>query len=418
VFTQWQPQAGNQVRAMILNRTRRNVVVDNIEWTIVRKPVNLNDLNWDYAPVGNKWIRYPNEWVKLEPMNREDPLAGSMDIPFNDSSQDLREGYTVLLRYAVVDVEAGDSEPYWRNVLACDVIPKPGEKIVAAFAFGSRMLSCPTFSDPGVKYTMVYHGTPMDLAYDPNRGWGYEVVYPVRSPYGERNGYGVFGPFDDSPNNRNKFGGQCPEGLYDSLIGAKEFTAECSAFTIGDPCTPCDSVLEPEGIIFRVDVPNGTYRFVAAVGDADNLHAHRILAEDGGSGPPRKIGPHHVVLVGNFDQAQYTIGETDLERPGEGVFARVGFGDRIPPPGDAEFPSPQFVNMNEHGIETEGVPNSPILEVTAGYIRIHQLQGNSNDGPGGPRDGNGGDLVILELWRTESTGTIPLGEHFVKAGGE
>ena len=43
--------------------------------------------------------------------------------------------------------------------------------------------------------------------------------------------------------------------------------------------------------------------------------------------------------------------------------------------------------------------NSPILEVTEGYIRIHQLQGNSNDGDGGGRDPNGGDAVILEIWK-------------------
>ncbi len=278
---------------------------------------------------------------------------------------------------------------------------------VAAFAFGSRMLTCPTFNDPTVTYTMVYHGTPADLAYDPNRGWGYEVVYPVDSPYGNRNGYGVFGPFDDSPNNRNKFPDACPEELYDSFIGAKNFTDECSTATIGDPCMPCASILVPEGIIFRVDVPNGLYRFVAAAGDADNLHAHRILAEDGGSGPPAGIGPNHVVLVSNFDQAQQVIGEADPDRPGEGVFARVGFGDKIPPPGDGESPSPQFVNMDARGLATDGFPDSPVLEVTQGYIRIHQLQGNANDGPGGPRDGNGGDLVILELWRMAPEGTAP-----------
>jgi subtilisin family serine protease len=280
--------------------------------------------------------------------------------------------------------------------------PRLGEaERVAAFAFGSRQLECPTFNEPAVNYTMVHHATPEAVQYDPDRGWGYEVLYPTDSPYGNRGGYGQFGPFDDSPNNRNKFPDVCPEELYDSFIGAKDFTNECSGATIGDPDTPCAHVMPPEGIIFRVDVPNGLYRFVGAFGDADNVHAHRILAEDGGSGGPQNTGPNHVVLVSNFDQAQQTIGEADAVKLGEAVYARVGFDGKIPPPGDGVFPSPQFVNMDRNGFATEGPPSSPILEVTQGYIRIHQLQANSNDGPGGLRDGNGGDIVVLELWKIE-----------------
>jgi hypothetical protein len=57
--------------------------------------------------------------------------------------------------------------------------------------------------------------------------------------------------------------------------------------------------------------------------------------------------------------------------------------------------------MDQHGFAFYGPPDSPMLEVTQGYIRIHQLQGNSNDGIGGSRDANGGDIVILELWQVE-----------------
>ncbi|UCG55744.1 MAG: PASTA domain-containing protein, partial [Phycisphaerales bacterium] len=289
--------------------------------------------------------------------------------------------------------------------LVLSIGPAGGESVASlalAFAFGSRLLECPTYSVPSANYTMVYHGTPAELQYNPARGWGYEVLYPIGSPYGGRAGYGIFGPFDDSPNNREKFADDCPEQLYDSFIGAKDFTSECSELTIGDPDTPCAPTIDPEGIIFRVDVPNGTYRFVAAVGDADNVHAHRIIAEDGGTGPPELIGPNHVVLVHNFDQAQQTIGEAEPGEPGEGVYARVGFDGKIPPPGDGVFPSPQFLDMDRNGFATAGAADSPVLEVTQGYIRIHQLQGNSNDGPGGPRDGNGGDMVILELWKIET----------------
>jgi hypothetical protein len=273
-----------------------------------------------------------------------------------------------------------------------------GPELVAAFAFGSRLLECPTYNDPSVNYTMVLHESPEAVQYSADRGYGYEVLYPTDSPFGERAGYGVFGPFDDSPNNRSNFADECPEELYDSFIGAKTFTNDVSAATMGDMDTPSPN---PEGIIFRVDVPNGLYRFVGVFGEADNHHAHRIVAEDGGSGPPENIGPNHVVLVSNHDQAQQTIGEAVAAELGAGVFARVGFDGKIPPPGDGVSPDPQFIDMDENGMATDAGANSPTLEVTQGYIRIHQLQGNSNDGPGGARDANGGDAVILELWKIE-----------------
>ena len=271
-----------------------------------------------------------------------------------------------------------------------------GPELVAAFAFGSRQLDCATYNVPSVNYTMVYHvnNQPETIQYDPAKGYGYDVIYPTDSPFGARAGFGVFGPFDDSANNRNEFPDECPEQLYDSFIGAKSFTNEVSAATMGDMDTPSPN---PEGIIFRVDVPNGLYRFVGAFGEADNGHAHRILAEDGGSGPPANIGSNYVVLVHNHDQSQYDL-NPDLDEPGDGVFARVGFAGMIPPMGDGVAPDPAFVDMGYDG-RPGAAANSPALEVNQGHIRIHQLQGNSNDGPGGSRDANGGDIVILELWR-------------------
>jgi len=250
---------------------------------------------------------------------------------------------------------------------------RPAPELAGAFAFGSRALDCATYNDPAVNYTMVLHDSPASVQYDAARGFGYEVIYPENSPFGDRAGYGIFGPFDDSPNNRNEFPDECPEELYDSFIGAKSFTNEVSALTMGDMDTPSPN---PEGIIFRVDVPNGFYRFVGAFGEADNRHAHRILAEDGGSGPPENIGLNHVVLVHNHDQAQYDIGEIANDDPGDAVFARVGFDGLIPPPGDGVAPSPVFVDMDENGRPTDAGPNSPVLQVTQGYIRIHQLQGH------------------------------------------
>jgi hypothetical protein len=267
-------------------------------------------------------------------------------------------------------------------------------ELVGAFAFGSRALECATYNDPSVNYTMVLHESVEAVGYDAARGYGYEVLNPGDT---SRGGYGQYGPFDDSPNNRNEFSDECPEQLYDSFIGAKNFVDECSQAVTGDLVTPCDP---PEGIIFRVDVPNGLYRFVAAVGEADNGHAHRVVAEDGGSGPPEAIGANNVVLVSNHDQSQYDL-QPDLDEPGDGVFARVGFDGLIPPMGDGVAPDPAFVDMDENGMPTEAGANSPVLEVTQGYIRIHQLQGNSNDSPANSRDPNGGDIVILELWKVD-----------------
>lgn len=352
------------------------------EWTIVRLAPSAGDSNYR--------LRLPGF--------EGGPSDGRVDLSRIDRIRFDENG--VWSEELAIPLDDGWEWNAWNHIA---VEPRP-LRLVGAFAFGSRLLDCPTFNDPSVSYTMVHHGSPEDLSYDPDRGWGYEVVYPAGSPFGDRSGYGVFGPFDDSPNNRNKFPDACPEELYDSFIGCKDFSAECSAVTIGNPCSPCSPTLLPEGIIFRVDVPNGLYRFVGAFGDADNVHAHRILAEDGGWGPPDMIGTNHVVLVNNFDQAQFALGEADEAEPGEGVFARVGFDGLIPPPGDGVAPSPQFVDMDQGGFAFYGPADSPVLEVTQGYIRIHQLQGNSNDGVGGPRDANGGDIVILELWQV---GALP-----------
>jgi hypothetical protein len=295
----------------------------------------------------------------------------------------LADGTRLLLN----DVANGGSAVF----APADVPAEP--ELVAAFAFGSRLLDCATANDPAVNYTMVLHesGNPAGIQYDAALGYGYDVLYPEDT---SRGGFGMFGPFDDSPNNRNEFGDECPEQLYDSFIGAKNFTNEVSAATMGDMDTPSPN---PEGIIFRVDVPNGLYRFVAAVGEADNGHAHRIVAEDGGSGPAADIGRNYVVLVHNHDQSQFDL-NPDMDETGDGVFARVGFDGLIPPEGDGVAPDPVFVDMGHNGRPGD-FANSPVLEVNQGYIRIHQLQGNSNDGPGGSRDPNGGDIVILELWK-------------------
>ena len=131
------------------------------------------------------------------------------------------------------------------------------QELEGAFIFGSRNLSCEVSNAPGQIYSVVLHSSPASVAYDSQRGWGYEVVVPGNT---SRGGYGQFGPFDDSPNGRGAFAdNSCPTEIYDSFIGAKNFMAQCDEFIAGDRETPCAEVgLMPDGIIFRVDVPSGT----------------------------------------------------------------------------------------------------------------------------------------------------------------
>ena len=151
----------------------------------------------------------------------------------------------------------------------------------------------------------------------------------------------------------------------------------------------------------------GPLVFGGIFGEGDNLHAARIVAEDGGSGPPPEIGDNHVVLVANHDQAQWDIGTTTSD-PGDGVFARVGFDSKLSPEPLGPGPVPVFVNMDQNGLPSEGLPSSPVLAVTQGYIRVHLLQANSNDGLGGGRDPNGADMVLLEVYPVPEPSTFVL----------
>ena len=71
--------------------------------------------------------------------------------------------------------------------------------------FGSRDLVVENPNNPGTNYTMVLHDNSEAgydaIEYDPARGWGFEVIDPGNTG---RNTSARFGPFDDSPNNRNK----------------------------------------------------------------------------------------------------------------------------------------------------------------------------------------------------------------------
>jgi hypothetical protein len=260
-------------------------------------------------------------------------------------------------------------------------------ELEAAFIFGSRQLECEIADAPGASYTAVHHAGSDPPSHDAlaygfdGRPYGFETIDPGNP---DRNGSARFGPFDDSPNDLDLFGDDCPEEIYDSFIGFRDFPPECD----DQPC----------GGIFRIDLPDGWYRFAGAFGGAATHHTHRVLVEDGGSGPPGAIGPDFAVLVENFDQAEH----------GAGAFARAGFGDHLPPAGDGAPPDPAFVNLDELGRITGCPPNSPALELTQGYIRVHLLRGDARDGSAGAAEEDGGDIVLFEAWRFDGEPDVPV----------
>ena len=317
---------------------------------------------------------------------------------------------------------------------------------VASFVFGSRGSTYESPNNPGTDYTPIIHVNDelgyADLEYDPDRGYGYVVTNP--SPPADAPD-DRFGPFDDSPNDRNSWEDAPILDIYDSFIGFKNWTLPCNIDVIpaleGDfdaPCPagaevldmaggfPLDEPYEIEGGMFRVDVPNGAYRFVGVFGSPDNGHVHRVLVEDGGNNTVTDIGDH-VVLVNNHDQSQWD----------GNAFALVGFPDPLdeipdfadPIPGLPPIPSaldffpplPSFVSMDSDGrpladdfgalpLEGDQIPDSPILNVTQGYISLHTLQGNSRGDP------NGGNNVLFEIIPVEGGGNVDTCGDFDRDG--
>jgi len=154
VPVQWQPQAGNEVRAVILNMTGRPVIISNLESAIVSEHIELNNLIWEYVPEGG-WIPDPNERIMMESLEPNDPTKGYIDdIKFDGSDYDPVGGYSLLLRYEIIDPEAGDWEPYWRNVVAVHIIPEPDQ--------GPPPVGRPEPIDPGIDGLIAHYAFEND----------------------------------------------------------------------------------------------------------------------------------------------------------------------------------------------------------------------------------------------------------------
>ena len=206
-----------------------------------------------------------------------------------------------------------------------DPVPLPGD-FVAAFAFGADGFTRESPNAP-VTYKKIVQGG-LDFDYSAERGYGYSDLSGL----------------DKSPNNPNVLDGEAE--LYDQFIGAK-----------------------PGGkkIVFRVDVPNGEYRFVAAGGDIRNRnHRTSILVRDGSTG----VFLPFVEELTNKDNEFY----------------RVGFRDKHAPEATGVHFLPEV--------------DSPKLEVTQGYIELHQLAVRPSAG--------GGDLSLLEIWQAVPPPTVAI----------
>lgn len=219
----------------------------------------------------------------------------------------------------------------FEEALAAELLAPPLPRLpsrIAAFAFGATSFT-------RAPYTKVVQGSA-NFLYESSRGYGYTDVDGL----------------DDTPNNRGVFSG--PAEIYDQLTGAKPAGSD---------------------IVFRINVPNGTYRFVAAGGDPKyGDHLTTVRVRDGGSG----LAVH---LVENF---------RNLNRE----FWRVGFDGNLPPSEGALFAP---------------LVSSPTLTVTSGFIEVHQIAGT------GPGVNAGGDLNLIELWLVEEPVAAAPPEGLVRA---
>jgi len=197
-----------------------------------------------------------------------------------------------------------------------------------AFAFGADTWTRAS-PNSGTNYIKVSQSTGQNFTYSAPQGHGYVDTADI----------------DTTANNRGEFTGN--EEIYDQHIMAN-----------GSP---------GDRIVFRVDLPNGYYRFVAAGGDADyGSRSTTLTIQDGASGG-------EVTLVSNY------------VTPDPRHYWTVTFGSMVVPPAEGGWPDPVFHPQ----------PSSPWLEVTSGYILVNQIIGSGGNSYGGV-------LNLLEIWTLNS----------------
>ncbi len=208
--------------------------------------------------------------------------------------------------------------------LAKPVPEEDAGSLVAAYAFGQNDWTRAVPGDPSQDYVkVVQYGA--NFKYDSSRGYGYTDLDGL----------------DDSPNNRGKYSGD--DEIYDQFIGTK--------YKVGND------------IIFRMDVPNGDYRFVLAGGDASYTHGSSVVVRDGSNAASEQV------LVNDI-------------RHSTGQFFRVGFPGHSAPAADGSGTQPVFLAESP----------SPTLTVTQGYIELRQIDTYDN----------GGCVCLIEVWQASA----------------
>ena len=209
------------------------------------------------------------------------------------------------------------------SILCPVTVPPTGRTFVKAFAFGATSFTRAVPNAPGNNYIKVVQN-------------GANFTYSSS----QRHGYTDTTEMDTTPNNRGVLDGG--DEIYDQFIGVKRGPGV--------------------RVVYRIDLPNGRYRFVAAGGDAFYAdHATTLRVRDGSTGGLHTLVQDHVLPARHF--------------------WRVGFDGLEPPAGDGTGAQPAF----------DPVIESPTIQVTRGFIEVVQEVGAGHD--------EGGDLCLFEIWR-------------------
>jgi uncharacterized protein YjdB len=304
-----------------------NVADVNAASTTITMPAAAASVSATYTPILVSSITIPEGDQSLE-------VGESVDLSVNVSPSDALDQsvtweVTSGSSYASVDANglvtalaagaatitatANDGSNVSGSVEITITETSPSLTLYEAFAFGADSYTTETPNQTGKNYVKVVQNGA-NFNYDAANGHGYTDLDKL----------------DGSPNNRNS--SACGEELYDQFIGVKS---------------------GPGDIKFRVDVPNGDYKFVAAMGDASYSHYNIMKVRDGSDGTIQTL----------ISGIQCAVDE----------YAIVEFDDKVVPAcSGATFTSQ---------------PESPVLTVTNGYIEVIQESA-----------GNGGDLVLVEIW--------------------
>lgn len=214
--------------------------------------------------------------------------------------------------------------------LLCAVTNNFAETLYKAFAFGTDTWTRTVYNDSTQNYIKI---NKANSDYTAVQGYGYTQKENI-----------VYKDYSDFTNNELYLMEGENDKIYNQYIG----------------------ISGPGSMLFRVDVPNGYYRFVAAGGNV-RAAAYYVQLDVHDGGNSDKMVLINKPLIGTKE------------------FYCLGFKAKIPPPGDGVGRDPSFLSLE----------TSPIFQVTNGYVVLRQTNPNTNTGF------IGGTLCLFELWRAD-----------------